>query len=347
MSDEIRQALADLLGSMPSDDVRAAPHLAARRMLDRLVADGWTRVGLATALGGSGGGIREAASVTAACAASGHLLPVADMVVCSARLLEIAGLELPADIRCAVPVAAPGTCDRRGRIQVRAQRVPWARWASHFLVIASCDGGAQVSLVDAAAAEISAGRSVAGEARDGVVLMDALPVCSASAGRALPDVLEQVQLAGALARSVQMAAGTEKVLQLSVRYCLQRRQFGRSLAEFQAVQQQLAGLAGESAAASAAVAHALDGLPSAPADWLVAPVAVAKIRTGMAAGAAARAAHQVHGAIGITQEYPLHRHTTALWSWREEYGGEQQWARALAGALVSGSADPWQAIAPA
>ena len=34
----------------------------------------------------------------------------------------------------------------------------------------------------------------------------------------------------------------------------------------------------------------------------------------------ARAAHQVHAAIGMTLEYPLHRFTSRLHAWRGEYG---------------------------
>ena len=63
--------------------------------------------------------------------------------------------------------------------------------------------------------------------------------------------------------------------------------------------------------------------------------AVAKVRTGEAAGKAAAIAHQVHGAIGFTERHPLHESTRRLWAWRDEYGAESEWAERL-GSIVGG-----------
>ncbi len=73
-------------------------------------------------------------------------------------------------------------------------------------------------------------------------------------------------LMGAVVRSVQIAGALEAVLAMSVRYANERVAFERPIAKFQAVQHNLARLAGEAAAAmtaadSAADAHrARDGL---------------------------------------------------------------------------------------
>ncbi|MDR0360187.1 MAG: acyl-CoA dehydrogenase, partial [bacterium] len=64
-------------------------------------------------------------------------------------------------------------------------------------------------------------------------------------------------------------------------------------------------------------------------------VAGAKLRAGDAAGAATEIAHQVHGAIGYTDEHQLHRFTTRIWSWRDEWGSEEEWAIEL-GRLACG-----------
>ena len=55
-------------------------------------------------------------------------------------------------------------------------------------------------------------------------------------------------------------------------------------------------------------------------------MAAAKIRSAEAAREAALIAHQVHGAIGLTDGHPLHHATLRLWAWREEYGNEVYWA---------------------
>jgi acyl-CoA dehydrogenase len=302
MGSDIRQAVTALLATATDPATAFA----------KLTAGGWTTVGLAEDLGGAGGDLRDAADVIAACAASGHPSPVADLFV-AARLLALAGMPLPAGAVCVVAVG---------------DRVPWASWATHFLTVT----GNRVDLIEGA--DVEPGANLAGEPRDTVH-----PTGPVLASSTVDNAVEEIRTAGALARAVQLAAAIERVLAITVRYCGQREQFGRRIAAFQAVQQELAALAGESAAATAAVELAL-------ADPTRHTVAVAKIRTGMAAGAAARLAHQAHGAIGITREYPLHRHTTALWSWRDEYGSDSEWSAVLA-ADVIGSDPAWHGLAPA
>jgi acyl-CoA dehydrogenase len=49
--------------------------------------------------------------------------------------------------------------------------------------------------------------------------------------------------------------------------------------------------------------------------------------------------HQAHGAIGMTQEYPLHRWTRRLWSWRAEFGSAHFWSRQVGAAVRSRGPD--------
>ena len=54
---------------------------------------------------------------------------------------------------------------------------------------------------------------------------------------------------------------------------------------------------------------------------------------------------QMHGAIGFTREYPLHRFTTALWTWRDDFGGQVMWAKLLGGAaLTAGGTGYWPMV---
>lgn len=150
----------------------------------------------------------------------------------------------------------------------------------------------------------------------------------------------------ALARALQMAGALEHVLQLTVDHVSTRVQFGRPLAKFQAIQQELAKLAGEVAAASAAADQAADAF--AENTDLAFAVAVARARIGEAASKASAIAHQLHGAIGFTREHVLHRYTTALWSWRDEYGTQRAWTLALGKrALAAGREGYWPMVVAA
>ncbi len=75
-------------------------------------------------------------------------------------------------------------------------------------------------------------------------------------------------------------------------------------------------------------------------------VAAARSVAADAATIATAAAHQAHGAMGMTQEYPLHSLTRRLWAWTREYGTGAQSADEL-GAIVaaSGPDSLWPTIA--
>ncbi len=157
--------------------------------------------------------------------------------------------------------------------------------------------------------------------------------------------------AGALLRSAQMAGAAQALLERSVRYSRERQQFGRLLGKFQAVQQQLAELAGYAACMQAASQQAFaaverDGMPHSedhPA-WLA--VAIAKCRCSELAHPVTLIAHGVHGAIGFTEEFGLHYFSRPLWRWRAEYGRHSDWALAIGrSAVTRGPVAIWRDLA--
>lgn len=156
--------------------------------------------------------------------------------------------------------------------------------------------------------------------------------------------------AGALLRSAQMAGAAQALLERSVQYCGEREQFGRPLGRFQAVQQQLAELAGYAACMQAASQRAFaevqrHGMPAGEDDpaWLA--VAIAKCRCSELAHPVTLIAHGVHGAIGFTEEFGLQRFSAPLWRWRAEYGRRSDWALAIGRrAIAQGPAATWSAL---
>ncbi|MDP3675315.1 MAG: acyl-CoA dehydrogenase family protein [Novosphingobium sp.] len=132
-------------------------------------------------------------------------------------------------------------------------------------------------------------------------------------------------LAAALA-AAHMVGAMEAIEELTLAYALQRRQFGREIGRFQAVQNLVAVLVEEVRAARMAVQAGLVGPLAA-----ISPrtAALAKIRAGQAAVTVAASAHAVHGAIGISEEYALHHHVRRLRAWRIAHGGENWWSHEL------------------
>ena len=64
-------------------------------------------------------------------------------------------------------------------------------------------------------------------------------------------------------------------------------------------------------------------------------VLAAKAQASHCAGIVAAIAHQLHGAIGTTEEHRLRLTTTRLWSWRDEDGPEAECFAELGAAALA------------
>ena len=128
------------------------------------------------------------------------------------------------------------------------------------------------------------------------------------------------RMALALARCIQGSGAMQASLNLSLTYVQDRRQFGRALSKFQSVQHELAVAAEEVAAATVitdfAVARASSNGIADQA--LLGVLQAAALNVAQATSLCLRVCHQMHGAIGVTLEYPLHRHSLHLMRWRDE-----------------------------
>ena len=203
----------------------------------------------------------------------------------------------------------------------------WAEGAD-FAVVPAPGGGAMI--VDLSGQTLESGTNIAGEPR-GRLTAKALPVRRIDA---------DLFAIGALARVAQIAGALDAALALSVSYVNERQQFGRPLAKFQAVQQTLAGFACEAAATNCAAMGAVQAMGREDAGF---EIAAAKLRANRAIGHGTAAAHQVHGAIGFTEEYPLHPLTRRLWAWRSEFGNDSHWSAILGSMIIDRGADQFWA----
>jgi acyl-CoA dehydrogenase len=185
-----------------------------------------------------------------------------------------------------------------------------------------------VASFDRSDLEIEPLTNLAGEPRDTV----RFPNVPADVVGHSPVDTEQLRLRGALTRVALIAGGLERVRDTTVQYTSQREQFGKPLNRFQAVQEHLVHVAQQAALVGTAADVA--GREVDRGDGRV-EIACAKSLAGEGVHVATRAAHQAHGAMGMTQEYSLHQSTRRLWSWRREYGDSAFWDGYL-GRLVAG-----------
>ena len=312
---------------------------------------GFTRAAIAEELGGSGIRLADTLPLMRIAGRYAAPLPFGETLI-AGWLMASAGLDVPEG-----PLSF-GPVDRRGLIELRyhagswvlqgsLRRLPWGVKAKRVALVLPIDSGVMVASVDPGLARVIEGRNLAGEPRDRLEFNQVL--LSDSDVRTAPPGIDSdaALLYGALLRGQQMAGALQAASDLAVRYTNERIAFGRPLNKLQAVQQNLAVLAGQSAAANVAADMVLDALAEDQAD-LYPAVGLAKVRIGDAVDIGARLAHQVHGAMGFTYEYSLQHATRRLWSWRDEFGNEAYWAERIGQGIVSGGADQfWQFVTSA
>lgn len=263
--------------------------------------------------GGFGFSAREAFAPVRVAAASAVALPLGETLLAN-WVLSQAGLG-PLDGPAALAWAD-------------AEVVSFGRHLGAVVRLSELDGSVGISLQHLGTESRCAGANHAGEARD--TLVGAEPAEPQASIAVPPAVMLAVM---STLRTVQLAGAIDAIAVMCLRYCNEREQFGRSLGKFQAIQHQLAVLATHSCAATVAAdmaVAAFEDIVTQPEVFLL-TAAAAKLRAAEAATAAAAIAHQVHGAIGFSEEYPLHLLTRRLWSWRDEDGSEAHWAAHLAG----------------
>ena len=336
---EMQSILADTVTRLFTDRVTQELRESAEKgvwpaaLWQQVEENGLTLPQIPESRGGAGGTWQDAHVVVSAAGRFAVPLPLAETIV-GAWLLAEAGLDVPTGPLTIAPVHSTDRVELAGngdgwRLTGTATRVPWGRGAEHVVVVV--DG--QVALISAASASIEPDVNLALEPRD-TLSWERAPVIAAAPASRLPD--DAVRRYGALVRSAQMAGGLEYLLAQTVQYVSERKQFGRPIGNFQAIQHQLALLAGHTAAAGIASATAFRAADRGDAGF---EIAVAKVRTGEAAGLGAGIAHQCHGAIGFTYEHSLHFVTRRLWSWRAEFGAESHWAAEIGRGVAQRGAD--------
>jgi alkylation response protein AidB-like acyl-CoA dehydrogenase len=272
-------------------------------------AMGWIGLRLPDAVGGAGLGMAEACALAEEL---GRALVPEPMIpaMLSAALLAAAGSE--ADLarllagEAYVATAwqeAPDALDAPGSAQAPRVFVPAVGGATAFLVPVREEAGLALHLLPAEAQEIEA-----------IALQD-----GTQAGRFVPDLAQgrwlAADLAAPLARALDEAAlatgayllgAMERAFAMTLDYLRTRQQFGKAIGSFQALQHRAVDLRIQVALTRASVEAAAATLDAGCTDTQrAAVVSRAKARAAEAAMLVTRAAVQMHGAIGYTDEYDV------------------------------------------
>lgn len=296
---------------------------------------------------GSGSSLADGFSIASSAGKFAVPVPLVETML-AGWLLSQAGLPSPPGMMTVAPARPQDRIafNADGTLNGRVRGVPFAADAQHIAVIAAAVKGFTVALVEASACHIEAGESLGHDALNVVAFNAVRPIAAKPAPSGFTP--GSLMLMGATVRSLQIAGSLETMLDISVRYSNERVAFEKKISKFQAVQHNLAKLAGEVAAAVAAAGSAADAIANSASfdDAVFLEAASAKIRCAEAAEKGTAIAHQVHGAIGFSVEHILHRYTLRALAWRDDFGHESYWATELGKFVAARGADElWPLVA--
>src|ERR1700687_5821256 len=202
---------------------------------------------------GSGASLAEGFSVLSAAGRFAIAVPLAETML-AGWLLAQAKIASPEGMMTVAPASPKDriALNADGTLSGRARGGPFAKEAGHIAVLAHGQNGLSIALVDMKKCQIEAGLNLANDGNDTVTFANVAPITIKPAPKGFDHT--QLMLMGGVARSLQIAGSLESMLEVSVRYSNERVAFEKKISKFQAVQHNLAKLAGESAAALAGAA---------------------------------------------------------------------------------------------
>lgn len=303
---------------------------------------GWPLIGVPEEAGGAGGDLRLWTIVLRGLGRHGLSLPALEAHL-AAWVCGAAGSDSSLDAGRWGTIAETSSLrvgPRDGIMEATGcvRGVPWARYAS-YIVIYPTDSP-EALLVRRDDVSVHPEANLADEPRDTVVFQDTPTVALANA-----PAWENVRGQALIGNVSLLVGAVEGAYELTRYYVGLRHQFGRPLIRFQVVAHRLAQLAGITQSACEALGIALDAAANYQKDLpaeimlMAAKLSVVEAATNVASGA-----HQLHGAIGITREHILHRFTRRLWSWRDEWGTEREWATRLGRSVGMAESSLWTAV---
>jgi alkylation response protein AidB-like acyl-CoA dehydrogenase len=312
---------------------------------DALIAEGWSGVGFDEAVGGQGGGLLEQALAsrefgrTAVPSGTWLARAVADPALVGEPTLRQAMIEqgdfTALAVRCdRIPMIPTGMQWDDGHLSGEVPNVLAAQHARRFLVpVYSADGATAFAIVERDCGRVRVrARNLLDLSRSAAdVTFDAAPArlveCADPAA-----TLASVGHHAAVLVAADALGAAERMLEMTVDYAKQRKQFGRPIASFQAVKHAAAQML---VTVEASYSVALFAAASVQVGASEAGVHAAAAKAQVTAGCVTLAdtALTVHGAIGYTWEYDLQLLYKRANLDRVLFGAPAAWNERIAAAL--------------
>jgi acyl-CoA dehydrogenase len=306
---ELERELADLIAGLATQ--QSEPIDGELSPLWKTVCDlGLAGVGLSEDAGGSGGDFTDLLTVITELAYAGIPTPIAEASTAAAALQQP-----PTATGFAIVAVAPTAAVLDGqRLTGEIPDVGYGALAARLVIVlgdvnrvvvvdSNAEGSSHQHVTDLAGRPTSTLR------------FDHTPIHPLAPSVNTEGVLARI----GICRTAEIVGHARAAYDLTRSYVRQREQFGAPLADVPAVAAGLAQMAIQVRQCQSALHRAARIYVSEAADQQAKrrAAAVSRCISAEVATATAQLAHQLHGAVGVTREYPLHRHTRALWSGRD------------------------------
>ncbi|MGE5596313.1 MAG: acyl-CoA dehydrogenase family protein [Hyphomicrobiales bacterium] len=333
----LQRAAADFFArEFPLDRIRefrTNPGPNERDLWKQICAMGWNASAFPEEVGGYPGSFTEAAVILEQIGRAAAPTPLPHSTLAAGLALAAAGNPLAAAIAegSAVVIAAPtvpgvpAPTMNSDNISGTATAVRWTTLATHYLL----PGGGGYALVEAGPAVSSARLDSAGLEPLGRVDLKRAPV----AARFDSDFARNLELNGSAACAVVLAGASQRALDVAVAYMKERRQFGKPIGAFQALQHRAADMAienevGRYLAFKAASLHGTAGFER--------NARYAKAYTSEASLHVCREAIQMHGGVGFVDEHKSQLFYRLCSDLSNAYGNAGQHREAVTAMVLAG-----------
>jgi acyl-CoA dehydrogenase len=299
---------------------------------------GWLMAALPEAAGGLGGTLDDAAIIAEELGRGLVKAPFVEVAVTAAQLLLHVAPERVAGIASgeARPILAHDELEARGdqlwvgtrarrdgdgwRLTGRKTGLIGAATADTLIVSAIAEGhGLSLFAIPVASAPLRTFRTIDDRPGGELNLQGVAATLLGPLGGAEPALLHALDCALVL-ESAEALGGMQRVLDMTREYLMTRKQFGRPIGDFQALRHRLADMFIEVEQARSIVLLGLAGLRDGNPSERARLAAATKARTAQAGAFVGAQGIQLHGGIGVTEEYPVGHYFKRLTAFEARHG---------------------------